>query len=102
MAHHILTQHPVTGNQGIYLEGEIAGLSAPLWIDKAEFPNLRGSGEAARIANLEADLATLLDSKIPASNLQRIRVKVYSLVPSVYKLGVFATAAHITPDWWVA
>jgi hypothetical protein len=101
MPHRILTVHPDTGARGIYLDGEIAGLAAPLWIDKAEFPALRGSA-AQRIANLEADLAVLLDSKMLAGNQQRVRVHVFSLVPDVYVLGVFASPADITANWWGA
>lgn len=100
MPHRILTVNPETGTQGIYLEGEIAGLPGPLWIDKAEFPALRGPA-AQRIANLEADLAVLLDSKIPAPNSQRIRVHVVSLVPLEYMLGTFTSPEAITPNWWV-
>lgn len=96
----ILTTNPDTGERGVYLEGEIAGLSTPLWINKTEFPALRGS-QAQRIANLEADLAVLLDSKILNGNTQRIRVHVFSLVPDEYVLGVFATPADILPNWWV-
>lgn len=98
MPHRILTTHPDTGERGIYLEGEIAGIG-PLWIAKSEFPALRGSA-AQRIPNLEADLAVLLDSKIPSGNTQRIRVHVVSLVPDVYVVGVFSSTSAITPNWW--
>lgn len=102
MPHRILTVNPETGTQGIYLEGEIAGLpDGKLWIDKAEFPAIGGGSEAQKIARLESNLAELLDSKIPATNSQRIRVKVFSLVPLEYVMSVFASPADITPNWWV-
>lgn len=99
MPHRILTTNPDTGERGIYLEGEIAGLPAPLWISKAEFPALRGPA-AQRIANLEADLADLLDSKMLNNNQQRIRVHIFSLVPDEYVIGVFSSPSDITPNWW--
>jgi hypothetical protein len=99
MPHRILTTNPTTGERGIYLEGEIAGLAAPLWIAKTSFPTLRGPA-AQRIANLEADLAVLLDAAMPPATTQRIRVHVFSLVPDEYVIGVFASPADITPTWW--
>lgn len=100
MPHRILTRHPDTLEQGIYLEGEIAGLSAPLWVSKDEFPAVGGGSEAQKIARLESDIAAMMDSKIPAENQQRIRVHITSLVPLVYRMGVFASPADITPNWW--
>lgn len=99
MPHRILTTHPDTGAQGIYLDGEIAGLAAPLWLDKADFPALRGPA-ASRIANLEADLAALLDARMPPATGQRVRVHVLSLVPLAYVFAVFASPEAITADWW--
>ena len=96
----ILTFHPDTGAPGVYIEGEIAGLPAPLWVDKAEFPAVGGGSEAQKIARLEADIATLLDSKMPPATSQRVRVHIFSLVPLDYMLGVFASQADIGANWW--
>lgn len=99
MPHRLLNAHPVTGEPGIYLEGEIAGLAQPLWLAKTDFPPLRGAGQAQRIANLEADLAAIFDAQMGTS-AQRIRVHVFSLVPDVYAWAVFASASAIPVNWW--
>lgn len=95
----LLNTHPDTGEPGIYIEGEISGLSQPLWLAKSNFPALRGGGEAQRIANLESDLAAVFDGLVGTSP-QRIRVHVFSLVPQVYTWAVFASAANISSNWW--
>lgn len=100
MALRILTFNPNTGEQGIYIEGEIGGLPEPLWVNKSEFPAVGGGSEAQKIARLEADIATLLDSKMPPATSQRVRVHIFSLVPLEYMLGVFASPADIGVNWW--
>lgn len=97
--HRIQTTHPTLGTRGIYLEGEIAGLATPLWIDALTFPALRGSNDAQRMTNLETDLHVVLDAAVGAT-AQRIRVKIFRLVPLEYTSGVFSSASDITPNWW--
>jgi len=90
-----LTTHPDTGEPGLFLDGEIAGLAGPLWIPKTEFPTVGGGSEAQKIARLEADFATLLDSKMPAATAQRVRVRILSLVPLEYTITIHATPGDL-------
>jgi len=97
--HRISTRSEDNLSDGIFIVGELSNFD--ISFPQNVWPAPVGGTEPERILDLETKAAAFLDAQLGAARVsQRVRIRIRTLTPLDFDIGIFASG-RIPPTWWI-